>query len=262
MEFNVEELRACFLTRIIGRRIEYYEELESTNTEALRLALENAPEGTVVIADAQSEGRGRLDRIWESPPSLNLYLSVVLRPDIPAAASSLVPLMIGVAVADIISKYGPGQVRLKWPNDVLIDGKKICGILTEMRTKTDRVHFIIVGIGVNINMRKLDFPRGIRETATSLRILTECELDRIDVAIRLFESLERWYRIFLSGGEAAIREKWLQYADIIGKRIEVVFKSETQRGTVVGLDEHGALLLEGETGVQQVLAGDVYIERL
>jgi len=262
MEFNVEELRACFLTRIIGRRIEYYEELESTNTEALRLALENAPEGTVVIADAQSEGRGRLDRIWESPPSLNLYLSVVLRPDIPAAASSLVPLMIGVAVADIISKYGPGQVRLKWPNDVLIDGKKICGILTEMRTKADRVHFIIVGIGVNINMRKLDFPRGIRETATSLRILTECELDRIDVAIRLFESLERWYRIFLSGGEAAIREKWLQYADIIGKRIEVVFKSETQRGTVVGLDEHGALLLEGETGVQQVLAGDVYIERL
>ena len=262
MEFNVEELRACFLTRIIGRRIEYYEELESTNTEALRLALENAPEGTVVIADAQSEGRGRLDRIWESPPSLNLYLSVVLRPDIPAAASSLIPLMVGVAVADVISKYGPGPVRLKWPNDVLIDGKKICGILTEMRTKADRVHFIIVGIGVNINMRKLDFPRGIRETATSLRILTECELDRIDVAIRLFESLERWYRIFLSGGEAAIREKWLQYADIIGKRIEVVFKSETQRGTVAGLDEHGALLLEGETGVQQVLAGDVYIERL
>jgi BirA family biotin operon repressor/biotin-[acetyl-CoA-carboxylase] ligase len=262
MEFNVEELRACFLTRIIGRRIEYYEELESTNTEALRLALENAPEGTVVIADAQSEGRGRLDRIWESPPSLNLYLSVVLRPDIPAASASLIPLMVGVAVADIISKYGPGAVRLKWPNDVLIDGKKICGILTEMRTKADRVHFIIVGIGVNINMRKLDFPRGIRETATSLRILTECEIDRIDVAIRLFESLERWYRIFLSGGEAAIREKWLQYADIIGKRIEVVFKSETQRGTVVGLDEHGALLLEGETGVQQVLAGDVYIERL
>ena len=262
MEFNVEELRACFLTRIIGRRIEYYEELESTNTEALRLALENAPEGTVVIADAQSEGRGRLDRIWESPPSLNLYLSVVLRPDIPAAASSLIPLMVGVAVADIISKYGPGQVRLKWPNDVLIDGKKICGILTEMRTKADRVHFIIVGIGVNINMRKLDFPRGIRETATSLRILTECELDRIDVAIRLFESLERWYRIFLSGGEAAIREKWLQYAELIGKRIEVVFKSDTQRGTVAGLDENGALLLEGETGVQQVLAGDVYIERL
>src|SRR5512137_861838 len=255
-------MKDYFLTRIIGRRIEYHEELESTNTEALRLALDNAPEGTVVIADAQSEGRGRLDRIWESPPSLNLYLSVVLRPDIPAAASSLIPLMVGVAVADIISKYGPGPVRLKWPNDVLIDGKKICGILTEMRTKADRVHFIIVGIGVNINMRKLDFPRGIRETATSLRILTECEIDRIDVAIRLFESLERWYRIFLSGGEAAIREKWLQYADIIGKRIEVVFKSETQRGTVVGLDEHGALLLEGETGVQQVLAGDVYIERL
>src|SRR5512137_1201778 len=262
MEFNVEELRSYFLTRIIGRRIEYYEELESTNTEALRLAMENAPEGTVVIADAQSEGRGRLDRIWESPPSLNLYLSVVLRPDIPAASASLIPLAVGVTVAEVISKYCPGRVRLKWPNDVLVDGRKICGILTEMRTRADRVHFIIVGIGVNLNMRKLDFPREIRETATSLRIGTECEIDRLDVAIRLFENLERWYRIFLNGGEAAIRETWLQYAELIGKRIEVVFKSDTQRGIVVGLDENGALLLEGETGVQQVLAGDVYIERL
>ena len=95
-----------------------------------------------------------------------------------------------------------------------------------------------------------------------LRIGTECEIDRLDVAIRLFENLERWYRIFLNGGEAAIREKWLQYAELIGKRIEVVFKSDMQRGTVVGLDVNGALLLEGETGVQQVLAGDVYIERL
>jgi len=111
-------------------------------------------------------------------------------------------------------------------------------------------------------MRKLDFPRAIRETATSLRIETECEIDRLDVAIRLFENLERWYRIFLSGGEAAIREKWLQYADIVGKRIEVVFGKTIQRGTVTGLDDSGALLLEGETGVQQVLAGDVYIERL
>ena len=122
-----------------------------------------------------------------------------------------------MTVAKVISRYCPGKVQLKWPNDVLFDGRKICGILTEMRTKADRVHFIIVGIGVNINMRKLDFPRGIRETATSLRIETECEIDRLDVAIRLFENLERWYRIFLSGGEAAIREKWLQYADIVGK---------------------------------------------
>jgi len=122
MEFNVEELRGYFLSRIIGRRIEYYEELASTNTEALRLALEDAPEGTVVIADSQSEGRGRLDRIWESPPSMNLYLSIILRPDIPAASASLIPLAVGVAVADVISKFCPGRVQLKWPNDVLIDG--------------------------------------------------------------------------------------------------------------------------------------------
>jgi BirA family biotin operon repressor/biotin-[acetyl-CoA-carboxylase] ligase len=262
MEFNVDELRSYFFRRLIGRRIEYHDELGSTNAEALRLAQQDAQEGTIVIADGQSDGRGRLDRSWESPPSMNLYLSVILRPDIPAASASLVPLMVGVAVADVISQSCPGRVRLKWPNDILIDGKKICGILTEMRTRTDRVQFIIAGIGVNLNMRRLHFPRELRETATSLQIETECSVDRLDFAVRLIETLERWYRIYLNEGQDHIRESWLKYADIIGQKIEVVFKGDSLRGTVVGLDESGALLLEGETGVQQVLAGDVYIERL
>ncbi len=262
MDFNVEELRRFFLAKIIGRRIEAHEEVGSTNTEAMRLALEGAPEGTVVLADAQSEGRGRLDRTWESPPSRNLYLSVVLRPDIPAAQASLIPLTAGVAAADVLLQYCPGRVRLKWPNDVLVGGKKICGILTEMRTRGDRVQFLVVGIGMNLNMRKLDFPRELRETATSLQIETGGEIDRLDFAVRLFESLERWYRIFLEGDGAAIRERWLQGADCLGKRAEVVLGGTTERGTIVGLDPTGALLLEGETGVRQVLAGDVYIERL
>ena len=262
MDFNIDELRSYFFRRTIGRRIEFHEEIESTNTEALHLAQQDAPEGTVVIAEAQSSGRGRLDRIWESPPAMNLYLSVILRPDITAVSASLIPLMVGVAVAEVISQYCKGRVRLKWPNDILIDGKKICGILTEMRTRADRVAFIIAGIGVNLNMQKLHFPRELRETATSLRIETECEIDRLDFSVRLIETLEHWYRIFLNGGQDHIRQSWLKYADIIGRRIEVVFKSDMQRGTVVGLDENGALLIQGETGVQQVLAGDVYIERL
>lgn len=262
MNINVEELRAFFARRVVGRRIEYFEEVGSTNSEALRLALEDAPEGTVVMADAQSRGRGRLDRTWESPPSKNLYLSVLLRPDIPAVSSSLIPLMTGVAVAEVVSQYCPGRVRLKWPNDVLVGGKKICGMLTEMRTRGDRVQFVIVGIGLNVNMARLDFPRELRETATSLRIETECEAQRLDAAVRLFEQTERWYRIFLQGGSASIRETWLRYADIVGRRVEVVFGNAVQRGTVSGLDASGALLLEGQTGAQRVLAGDVYIERL
>lgn len=262
MDFKIDELRGYFIRKTIGRRIEYHEEVESTNTEALHLAQQGAEEGTVVIAEAQSAGRGRLNRSWESPPSMNLYLSVVLRPDIPAASASLIPLMVGVAVADVISQYCPGKVRLKWPNDILIDGKKICGILTEMRTKADRVAFIIAGIGVNLNMQKLHFPRELRETATSLRIETALDIDRVDFAVRLFDILGNWYRVFLNGGAAAIREKWLRYAELVGKRVEVVFKETVQHGTVSGLDENGALLLEGETGMQQVLAGDLYIERL
>jgi BirA family biotin operon repressor/biotin-[acetyl-CoA-carboxylase] ligase len=262
MDFNIDELRSFFARKTIGRRIEYHEEVESTNTEALHLARQDTPEGTVVIAEAQSAGRGRMDRSWESPPSMNLYLSVVLRPDMPAESASLIPLAVGVAVADVISQYCPGQVKLKWPNDVLVGGKKICGILAEMKTRTDRVAFVIAGIGVNINMKKLHFPRELRETATSLQIETALEVDRLDFAVRLIESLERWYRIYLNGGQDHVRQRWLQYADIIGRRIEVVYQSDTQRGTVVGLDENGALLLESETGLKQVLAGDVYIERL
>lgn len=111
-------------------------------------------------------------------------------------------------------------------------------------------------------MARLDFPRGLRETATSLRIETGCEAQRLDAAARLFEQTERWYRIFLQGDSAAIRETWLRYADIVGRRVEVVFGNGVQRGTVSGLDASGALVLEGETGAQRVLAGDVYIERL
>ncbi len=262
MDLNVEELRGYFFRKTIGRRIEYHEEVESTNTEAMHLAQQGAEEGTVVIAEAQTIGRGRLNRIWESPPSMNLYLSVILRPDIAAVSASLIPLVVGVAVAEVISQYCKGRVRLKWPNDVLIGGKKICGILTEMRTREDRVSFIITGIGVNLNMQKLHFPRELRETATSLRIETALDIDRVDFAIRLFEALGNWYRIFLNGGQDHIRKTWLEYADIVGRRIEAVYKNDVQRGTVVGLDENGALLLEGESGIQQVLAGDVYIERL
>lgn len=262
MDFKIDELRSFFFRRTIGRKIEYHEEVESTNTEALHLAQHSAPEGTVVIADAQSAGRGRLKRSWESPPSMNLYLSVILRPDVPAQSASLIPLAAGVAVADVVSQYCPGQVRLKWPNDVLVGGKKVCGILAEMRTRADRVAFVIAGIGVNINMKKLHFPRELRETATSLQIETNAEIDRLDVAVRLLEALERWYRIYLNGGQDHVRRSWLQYADIVGRKIEVVYQSDIQRGTVVGLDERGALLLQSDAGIQQVLAGDVYIERL
>jgi BirA family biotin operon repressor/biotin-[acetyl-CoA-carboxylase] ligase len=263
MDFKIEELQELFVgRRLIGCHLDYREEMESTNSEALRLAQEGAPEGTVVITDSQLKGRGRLDRTWESPPAANLYLSVILRPDLPAASASLIPLTAGVAVADAVSVYCRDGVRLKWPNDVLVEGKKISGILTEMRTRGDRVAFVIVGIGVNINMRPHLFPPELRPTATSLRIETGTDIDRVDFTVRLLESLERMYRIFLNAGEDHIRDRWLQYADIVGRRIEVIFKEDVQRGVVIGLDNSGALLLEGDAGVQQVVAGDVYIERL
>jgi BirA family biotin operon repressor/biotin-[acetyl-CoA-carboxylase] ligase len=244
----------------IVTNINYYQEVDSTNTIACRLARDGAREGEVVVADAQTRGKGRLDRTWQSPPGTNLYTSTILRPKIEPAMAPQMTLMAGVAVADLLSVFCPGGVSIKWPNDVLLRGKKACGILTEMKTAAGSVDFIIVGIGVNINMNREDFEPSLRETATSLKIETGKAYDRLDLISKQFDFIEKWYKVFLSAGFSGLRDTWLQYADILGKRIKVVYKDEFQTGTVTGIDDDGAILMQGEGGVsQRVIAGDIHL---
>ena len=244
----------------IGGRILFYPLLDSTNTEAYRLAQEGAQEGDVVIAEAQAKGRGRLERSWQSPPGLNLYVSIVLRPSIAVFQAPQITLMTGVAVAELLSAYCPGKIVVKWPNDILIDGKKICGILTEMKSSPLGVDFVILGIGINVNMTREDFAPELRDIATSLCIETGAATDRLAVAGKLFQLLEKWYRTFLREGFKGIRAPFLAYSDLEGKPIQVVFRNDVQIGIAAGIDEDGSILLKTKEGeVRRVMAGDVSI---
>lgn len=242
----------------IGREIFFLHEVDSTNIYASKLARDGMPEGVVVIADCQKRGKGRLNRVWQSPPGKNIYTSIILRPSITPHFAPQLTLTAGVAVAELLSQYCPGTVMLKWPNDVQINMKKICGILTEMRIKHGKIDFIIVGMGININMRKEEFQEEFRESSTSLKEETGKLISRIDFANKIYRTFENWYKTYLDEGFGPIREAWLGYSGILNKNITVNYKHEVHHGVVIGVDEYGALLLFDEKSeTKRILAGDV-----
>jgi BirA family biotin operon repressor/biotin-[acetyl-CoA-carboxylase] ligase len=260
MPFDLKALQSRLTGRRIGCRLHYEETVDSTNRVAMELAREGAPEGTVVFADRQTAGRGRLQRNWQSPPGCNLYLSVILRPAIPPHDAPQITLLAGVAVAEAISAVCPERVGIKWPNDLLIGGRKVCGILTESRMDTGGIDSVIVGVGLNVNMERADFDPALRETATSLREETGREHSREDLLLLLCERFDPWYAIFLHDGFAPVREGWLARAAMAEKRLRVLFRDQVQEGMFAGIDRDGALLIADEQGaVRRITAGDATI---
>jgi len=260
MNLTEEQLTTMLAGRQIGFPVRYFPEVDSTNSRAWRLAMAGAGEGTAVVADSQSRGKGRLNRSWQSPPGANIYASLVLRPRITPAAAPQLTLVAGVAVAELLAGYLPGAVKIKWPNDVLVGGKKVCGILTEMKSTAAGVEFIILGIGLNVNLDRDDFEPSLRDTATSLKIAAGRLFDRREVISALFQLLETWYRTFLRQGFPGIREAWLRHADIVGRPVRVAFREDIQTGVVAGIDADGTLIIkDGRGATQRVIAGDVHL---
>jgi len=256
------EVSAGLKTRIIGREVIYFETTDSTNLQARRLAEDGAVEGTVVIADQQTSGRGRLGRFWLSPPGVNLYLSVILRPTFAPQDATSMTFLSAVAVAEAIAASGPFTPQLKWPNDVLLDGRKVAGLLNEMNAETERVHYLVLGIGVNLNMQKADFPDDLRTPATSLREAGAAEVSRRDFTQTLLRQLDRLYALYHREGFAPIRAAWEAHCHMVGRWIEVDCTSRKLIGTCRGIDAGGALLLDTGGGVQErILAGDIRILR-
>jgi len=171
-DWNEETLRNKLAGKLIGHQVYYFLEIDSTNEKAFDLAAAGAPEGAVVIAEGQTKGKGRLQRVWHSPPGSNIYTSIILRSNLEPDCAPQISILAGVAVAETLDKYCRGQVKLKWPNDVLLQEKKVCGILAQMKTSASRVDFIILGIGINVNINYNQLPQDIRNTATSLAIET------------------------------------------------------------------------------------------
>ena len=252
------EIKPLLKTKWMGKRIHHFQTIPSTNTEAYQLALRGAPEGEIVIAESQEKGRGRLGRHWVSPPFLNLYLSVILRPEIPPSQASLITLMAAVAVAEAIERFSGLHPVIKWPNDILVENRKVAGLLNEIHSETDRIHFVILGIGVNLNMEKELLPKEIRGLATSLKMETGKSVSRKEFVPCLLGALEKWYTLFLREGGKPVLDAWREKARLKGKPVKVTSFGETLLGRAVDIDAEGRLILETEKGERKrIVAGDV-----
>ncbi len=255
----IKELEKARRGKGIGREIIYLAETVSTNREAWDRALQGAGEGLVVLADSQSQGRGRMGRSWSSPPGKNLYFSIVLRPALSPQQTPQITLLAGISCAQALIRVAGMDARIKWPNDIFIRGKKTCGILAEMEGGPSRAHFVVLGIGVNVNWAAEDMPSELRETATSLLAETGREFDRAAIAATILDELERGYALFLREGfSPRMREEWNRLSWVNGKRGTLSFGEQRISGQILGLDTDGALLLidpEGKT--RRFLAGDV-----
>lgn len=252
------EVKPILKTKWMGQVIHHFQTVDSTNSKAYQLALNGAKEGEVVIAESQMKGKGRMERHWFSPPFLNLYLSVILRPKIPPHQASLITLMAAVATAEAIHKFSGLLSLIKWPNDILMRKKKVAGLLNEIHSETDHIHFVILGIGINLNMDGEMFPREIRAVATSLKKEMAQTVSRKIFLQFLLQELERWYEIFLENGEAPILKAWRDWAQIKGRKVKVTSFGERLVGIAVDVDSDGALILKTGSGERKrVVAGDV-----
>ena len=245
-------------TKIIGRKIYSYETTDTTNDVAHRLAQSGSPEGTVIFSEGQSKGRGRMGRQWLSPKGKGIYLSLILRPDLSPAEAPKITLVSAVAVALAIRKATHLGALIKWPNDILINDRKACGILTEMSAEVNTVSYIVLGIGINVNTAKADLPK----EATSLKIETGEEVPRVELAQEILRELERQYRIFKEKGFKKIIEEWKGLSHTLGEEVKITCHGRKVEGTASDLDTSGALVVRLDNGfTEHITAGDVIMVR-
>ncbi len=245
---------------LIGKRIIYTPETGSTNSDLFRLAEEGAADGTVLLAERQTAGKGRLGRRWDSPEGVNLYCSLILRPDIQPFEAPQLTFLSAVAVVRAIRSVTDIRPAIKWPNDILLNGRKVAGLLNEMNAETDRVLFVVLGIGVNINMRGEQFPPGLRYPATSLFLETGAVITRNVFTATLLKELDYEYKRFRDSGFAPAREEWASYCNAAGRELQVNFGSSSLRGMFAGLDYDGALLIKLPDGnIERILSGDLTV---
>jgi BirA family biotin operon repressor/biotin-[acetyl-CoA-carboxylase] ligase len=244
---------------LFDSRIHHFYKIGSTNTAAMAAAAEGAPEGSVFLAEEQTAGRGRGAHGWESARSTGIYCSVVLRPALPPSDVLVLSLAAGLAVRDAIEQVNARvSADLKWPNDVLIAGKKVCGILTEMNAEVTRVRYVVVGIGINVN--QVSFPKDLEGEATSLRLATGSEWSRVQLVVALLKSLDREYRLLVEQADArqsilrrfAEKSLWVR-----GKQVRVEENGARVEGTTEGLDERGFLQVRTTQGLRTILSGTV-----
>ena len=245
---SADEIRIGLKTKFLGQNIHYKETVDSTQKIAQRLAYEDVPEGSVVIAEEQTLGRGRMDRKWHSPKFTGVWMSMIFRPKIPITKAPQLTLITAVAVVQAIEELTGLLPEIKWPNDVLIRGKKVTGILTELQAESDRISSIIIGIGMNVNQTKGDFPEELQSIATSLAIETGEKISRPALIRAVLTNLERLYLLYLDQGFSPLKVLWESYAISIGENIVARTFTGSIHGRALGITNEGVLMIEDSSG--------------
>ena len=254
-----KEIREGLDTKFIGKKdIAYFPEIDSTNTKAMELADGGAAEGTLVIAEKQLSGRGRRGRSWLSPAGEGIYASLLLRPAMSPGMAPRITLMTAVAIAEAMLSLVRIDLKIKWPNDILVNGRKLAGILTELSADMDAVNYIVVGLGVNVNTPPEHFSEELRDQATSIYIETGEKLSRTRLTRVWLQHFEKYYEMFKKNDFSPIMHRWKQLSGFIGQKIMVDVVGEKHVGEVVEIDEDGVLILKDEQGgYRRIFSGDI-----
>ena len=269
-EFSVEELK-ILVKGDFGKEIIFHESIDSTNTLAMELAEKGVPHGTVVIADRQLKGKGRLGRTWFSPPKGNIYMSVIVRPEIEPKDATLLTIMSAISCARAVRNSTGIEVKIKWPNDLMVSERKLGGILTEMKSDQDRIVFAVIGIGINVNASLDAFPSDVRAAAAS--VIEELrkgkgikgdspEISRTLIIAAILNELERWFKVLIKGGRIQLINEWKKLSSTLGRKVKVVSGKDTFSGIAEDIDDEGMLILRLPSGgLKKISAGDVIMLR-
>ena len=255
------EIQIALDTQTIGRDMHYYPSVDSTNRVAKALAYHGAQDGTIVVAEEQTGGKGRLERNFFSPRGKGIWFSVVLRPNFSPHEAPKFTLMAAVAVAEAMARFNL-QAQIKWPNDILFDGRKLVGILTEMSGEIGKIAYIVIGVGINVNINRDEFPEDLRPVAASLSEMSGETISRVELFRAVLEEFDKLYAIVNSSGFDKVIELWRNYNVTLGKNVRVIAAvdgGESFTGKAVDLDSSGALVVETSDGLRTVYAGDVSI---
>lgn len=261
-----EEIKSNLDTKIMGKRILCFDEVDSTNNVAKKTASESNDEGIVIIAETQTAGKGRLAREWVSPGGKGIWMSIILRPAIPPYEVQVITLAASIAVIAAIKQVTGLKAGIKWPNDIILGEKKVCGILLEMSTEVDRVNHVIVGIGINVHQDNADFPEKLRDTAVSIRSyaldkgITIPAFKRSELLRVLLSELERLYESICCGNTAAVIEEWKQHNITLGREVRFVIKDRQHAGTAIDITPEGKLVVCCNDGRRmELISGEVSI---
>jgi BirA family transcriptional regulator, biotin operon repressor / biotin---[acetyl-CoA-carboxylase] ligase len=247
-------------TKTVGRDIRVFQETTSTNDVIEKLARDNVPEGVVVFAESQSKGRGRLGRKWFSPAQKGLWFSILLRPKLRPQEATQLTVAAATALRRAIERATGLKAKIKWPNDILINGKKSAGILTELTAELDRVKHVILGIGVDVNFSAADLPTELRKLATSLKIETGKTISRGDLAVQILRELDHDYTRICSGKFESVADEWEEQCQTIGHSVTIQIGERRFHGRAESLDDDGALLLRTQYGqLERITGGDVTV---